>query len=94
MRGKTYDTQNADNFSQSNTYKTFYHSLAFVRSGDISINVGVVNGVGDRLYGWSGSAVSNTNAYGMGINLTDVYLSNSSARRLGFPLRCLYPGSA
>lgn len=93
VRDRVYNTQNADNSSQSNTYKTFL-PLAFVRSGYVRLYTGSVDNVGDEGDGWSRTAVSTTNARYLGLSPTVVGPSSSTYRWVGLPLRCLYPGSA
>ncbi len=61
--------------------------LAFVRSGNVNTNSGIVNNVGNNLYGWSRTAKSATNAYNLGVNPSEVYPSNNNNRWNGFPLR-------
>ena len=67
--------------------------LAFVRSGYIypSSGAGYVGGSG---YGWSRTAGSSANAYHLSLYPTSVSSSTNDGRYHGFPLRCLYPGSA
>ena len=68
--------------------------LAFVRSGYVNVNDGKVYVVGLSGYGRSRTASSSTDAYYLYFYPTDVYPSYSNRRWYGFPLRCLYPGSA
>ena len=94
VRDRVYNTQNADNSSQSNTYKTFYHSLAFVRSGYVNVNDGKAYNVGNSGCGRSRTASSSTYAYILYFYTTSVNPSSNDGRYSGRPLRCLYPGSA
>ena len=68
--------------------------LAFVRSGWVNIGNGYTNNVGERGYGWARTSNSSTYAYSLYFNTAYVRPSNSNDRYSGFPLRCLYPGSA
>ncbi len=70
--------------------------LAFVRSGVFYPDYGAANGVGSGGFGRSRTASSSTYAYYLGFNPTDIGPSNDyyGNRYYGFPLRCLYPGSA
>lgn len=93
VRDRVYNTQNADNSSQSNTYKTFL-PLAFVRSGYVYLSYGYVSNVGEYGRAWSRTPKSSTHAYYLGMHPTYVNPSDYYIRYGGFPLRCLYPGSA
>ena len=62
--------------------------LAFVRSGDINTNDGMVDNAVHALYGWSRVPSSASNAYYLGARPTGVYPSNNYVRRDAFPLRC------
>ena len=90
---KACNTQNADNSSRSNTK---YHDLplAFVRSDAVRLVEGSVRYAGYYGCGWSRTASSSTGAYYLAMNPTNVNPSDSTVRYYGFPLRCLYPGSA
>jgi len=68
--------------------------LAFVRSGVIYPHHGTAGYVGEWGWGWSRTVQSIAYAYFLDMNPGDVGPSNSSYRWHGFPLRCLYPGSA
>jgi len=61
--------------------------LAFVRSGVIYPNNGTAGYVGNNGYGWSRTARSDTNAYNLNMNPTNVNPSNNNSRFHGFPLR-------
>lgn len=61
--------------------------LAFVRSGNVNVNDGKVYYVGERGYGWSRTAKSDTNAYDLYFNTTGVNPSNDYGRWVGRPLR-------
>lgn len=67
--------------------------LAFVRSGYVHLGNGYVSDTGYIGDYWSRTAGSSTNAYSLGMSPTNVNPSSSHYRWLGFPLRCLYPGS-
>ena len=61
--------------------------LAFVRSGNVNINDGRVNYVGEWGWDWSRTSKSSTNAYNLNMNPTGVNPSNNNNRYHGFPLR-------
>ena len=90
---KAYNTQNADNSSRSNTK---YHDLplAFVHSGGVFLGYGNVDYVGNGGWHWSHTASSSTNAYLLDTFPGYIDPSGGNNRYYGFPLRCLYPGSA
>ena len=50
--------------------------------------------VGENLYGWSQTIRTPLVVYFLGSNPNDVLPSTFSSYSIGFPLRCLYPGSA
>lgn len=93
VRDRVYNTQNADNSSQSNTYKTFL-PLAFVRSGYVRLNYGYAQYVGGSGGLWSRAANSSYYAYSLYFYTTGTNPSYDNTRYFGLPLRCLYPGSA
>ena len=72
-------------------------ALAFVRSGWLNIGTtddSIMRYVGDG--GWirSRTAGSSIYAHYLSFNVSSVTSSGNSNRFVGFPLRCLYPGSA
>ena len=94
VRDRVYNTQNADNSSQSNTYKTFL-PLAFVRSGYVRPDNGILTATGYEGGNWSrSSGASASVARHLTLSAQGIITSNSNGRLFGFPLRCLYPGSA
>ncbi len=106
VSGSFYNLLNQYNATSGTTGATTIVQLplAFVRSGNVDINDGrlYIGGwsTGDGQvapahgYGWSRTARLSALAYGLGFNTTGVYPSNYYNRWYGFPLRCLYPGSA
>ena len=68
--------------------------LAFVRSGSISIADATVANFGYYGYYRSSIAISSFDARFLNFNTANVSPSGSGFRWRGFPLRCLYPGSA
>ena len=68
--------------------------LAFVRSGYVCLSYGYVSNVGEYGCAWSRTPKSSTHAYYLGMHPTYVNPSDYYIRYGGFPLRCLYPGSA
>ena len=68
--------------------------LAFVRSGYVYLSYGYVSNVGEYGRAWSRTPKSSTHAYYLGMHPTYVNPSDYYIRYGGFPLRCLYPGSA
>lgn len=68
--------------------------LTFVRSGAVNLNGGMVWVLGQYGSYWSRTAYSSTNAYYRDFYPPGVTPSRSYNRWAGFPLRCLYPGSA
>ena len=95
VRDRVYNTQNADNSSQSNTYKTFL-PLAFVRSGRIYLDYGWVGGMGTEGFSRMRSIYTEdgVGAYSLRFNTTAVNPNGRNGQCIGLPLRCLYPGSA
>ena len=73
--------------------QSWYRVKAFVRSGWVNIHIGTASDVGQYSYRWSQVSRSNIDAYGLGVDLGDVYPLYNGVRRLAFPLRCLYLGS-
>ncbi len=69
-------------------------TLAFVRSGYIGISSGYTNNIGNYGYGWPRTVNLSTNAYRLNFGVSNMNPSSSDSRYIGFPLRCLYPGSA
>ena len=69
-------------------------ALAFVRSGYVSISNSSLYAAGSIGYNWSHTSDSSIEAYRLSLDSTDIYPLFSSHRFNGFPLRCLYPGSA
>jgi hypothetical protein len=68
--------------------------MAFVRSGYVNITIGQAGIIGGNVYVRSRTASKDTNAYILASAISMVYPSYSDVRFYGFPLRCLYPGSA
>ena len=68
--------------------------MAFVRSGYVHTNVNSVFGAGEYGWAWPMTAFSPLTAYRLSFGLANVTLSSEAYRYYGFPLRCLYPGSA
>ena len=68
--------------------------LAFVRSDAIRLDNGNIGYAGGNGYAWSRIAISLINTYYLNFNTTGVNPSSSGDYWFGFPLRCLYPGSA
>ena len=68
--------------------------LAFVRSGYIYPPDSVVNNVGISGGWWARTVYSSIDAYYLYLYSTSVNPSSNYRRIHGFPLRCLYPGSA
>ena len=68
--------------------------LAFVRSGYVDLPSGNIGSVGRSSGNWSRTFYSFTYAYNLWITYATVGSSNSDYNYRGFPLRCLYPGSA
>jgi len=68
--------------------------LAFVRSGWVGINGGKIYGFGNGGRYWTGMNQSSIYAYRLYFYTDDVSSSDVYDKYFGFPLRCLYPGSA
>ena len=71
-------------------------SLTFVRSGWVNVSTdyeGAMRYVGGSGYEWSRTASSSAAVYRLGFSSTGLGM-NAEDRYWGFPLRCLYPGSA
>ena len=68
--------------------------LAFVRNGYVYLNLGQAGVIGENGYRWSRTVWSSTNAYNLSMYPTTILPSGDYTRYYGFPLRCLYPGSA
>lgn len=68
--------------------------LAFVRSGFVNTNSGIISNIGNRGDVLSRTIKSSSGAKTVYFPLTTVNPSESNARYFGFPLRCRYPGSA
>ena len=96
VSGSFYNLLNQYNATSGTTGTTTIVQLplAFVRSGYVNVNDGKVYSVGSSGYGRSRTASSSSGAYYLTFNPTDVYPSYYYHRWYGFPLRCLYPGSA
>ena len=70
---------------------------AFVRSGWINVSTtydGNMRYVGNAGYNRSRTVQSSTSVYHLYTNTMNVNSSDVGGLWLGFPLRCLYPGSA
>ena len=67
--------------------------LTFVRSGYVYLDYGNVGNIRGA-YSWARTAVSSTLAWYLYTDPTVIHPSNGNMRNDGFPLRCLYPGSA
>ncbi len=65
--------------------------LAFVRSGNVNINDGRVNYVGEWGWDWSRTSRSSTNAYNLQFGVSDINPSNNNNRWNGFSLRWGWP---
>lgn len=59
--------------------------LTFARSGYVNLSSGIVDYVGNSLYGWSRVARSATVAYYLGVNPSEVYPSHYYGRWRGSP---------
>ncbi len=97
VSGSFYNLLNQYNATSGTTGATTIVQLplAFVRSGYVSLYNGQARNAGEYGYGWSRTASNNPNyAYYLGMNTTNVNPSNYGNRGNGFPLRCLYSGSA
>ena len=68
-------------------------SLAFVRSGWVSINDGTIHVIGQYGYNWSRTSRSTTSTYVLDTDPINVSPSSYGNRFVGRPLRCLYLGS-
>ena len=64
-------------------------TLAFVRSGNVNLNSGSANNVGNNAQLWSRTSLSSTNAYNLNTNPGNVNPSNNGNRYIGRSLRCL-----
>ena len=67
--------------------------MAFVRSGVIRLDDGMLLNIGERGYGWSRVVHSLSNAYYLVVTSLDIFPTYATNRYIAFPFRCLYPGS-
>ena len=69
--------------------------LAFVRSGYVRPDNGILTATGYEGGNWSrSSGASASVARHLTLSAQGIITSNSNGRLFGFPLSCLYPGSA
>ena len=96
VSGSFYNLLNQYNATSGTTGATTIVQLplAFVRSGYVSLGYGQARNAGEYGCGWSRTAISSSYAYYLYMGTTNVNPSDYNNRWNGFPLRCLYPGSA